>query len=498
MYIPRPVIFAFLIAISAVAGWVLNGVLEGEAPVALASDVQETPQQPSPQAGTTSIFLPEQAPPTIQLTIVTPPSGAPATNTVARQASPSAGASGQPAVATPGRTTAQPGAGATSQVGPSQTASGATHGTGTVSLAPRATSPGGAVSLQITPETAITGIGEHIVIAYDGSIVYVGDNGQLTANTGDASMGGIVALDAESSSLSSSYAPPVLIAGPGQIAGAAPGAGTSTASSTAAPGVVAGGSYAGLPSDVSPLVSAFSLYTKDRTADIAGFEDHSVLVRGLANVVTYDDSNVFVNRDGKINANTGDTDSAGLNAVAVLRSIVSAGPHCDDGCDDESIIQAEAGVFDEGDVAIDGDGHVVWAPDAPAESPSDDDSDDDSVPEDNGDDEDSEGDESPDGDVSDPEEPEETREEADSTRPAADTGVDPVGTPAAGSLTVGGDGIDDLSLRVDGVGNVSSYDDSNVVVGGTGDVNAQIGDSDTGGTVVMDVVDSRVSGGNSR
>ena len=63
---------------------------------------------------------------------------------------------------------------------------------------------------------------------------------------------------------------------------------------------------------------------------------------------------------------------------------------------------------------------------------------------------------------------------------------------------VGGDGIDDLSERVDGNFNVSTYDDSNVVIGGTGDVNAQIGDSDTGGTVTMGTVDSTVSGGNSR
>ena len=129
------------------------------------------------------------------------------------------------------------------------------------------------------------------------------------------------------------------------------------------PGVLAGGSPGLVPVDMSPLASAFGLYTMNRTADIAGFEDHSVLTRGVGNVVTYDDSNVFMNRDGKINANTGDTDSAGLNAVAVVRSTVSAGPHCDDGCDDESIIQAKAGVFDEGDVAIDGNGNVVWSPD---------------------------------------------------------------------------------------------------------------------------------------
>ena len=45
---------------------------------------------------------------------------------------------------------------------------------------------------------------------------------------------------------------------------------------------------------------------------------------------------------------------------------------------------------------------------------------------------------------------------------------------------------------------VVTYDDSNVVIGGVGDVNAQIGDSDTGGTVTMGTVDSEVHGGNSR
>jgi hypothetical protein len=311
------------------------------------------------------------------------------------------------------------------------------------------------------------------------------------------------------------------------------------------PGVLSGGSPSEIPVDASPLVSAFISYTQNRTADIAGFEDHSVLTRGMGNVVTYDDSNVFIDRLGKINANTGDTDSAGLNAVDTVRSTVSAGPHCDDGCDNESVITAQSGVADEGDVGIDANGNIV-VPDAPPE--------DDSLPFDNGDDTDSPFDESPDGDVSDPVEPAETREEADTTREDADTGVDPpwVNTgaratpapapapatpapdnrapatpapatpapapatpapapansaapdpppPAAppdGSLTVGGDGIDDLSTRVDGVGNVATYDDSNVVVGGAGDVNAQIGDSDTGGTVVMDTVDSVAHGGNSR
>ena len=251
------------------------------------------------------------------------------------------------------------------------------------------------------------------------------------------------------------------------------------------------------PGVVSPLTSPIVSFSDGRAVDIAGYEDHSLAVRGARNVVTYDDSNVFVERNGQINANTGDTDSAGLNAVDTVRSKVSAGPHCDDGCDDESIIQAEAGVFDEGDVAIDGDGNVVFAPDGGDED-SDDDSDDDSLPSDNGDDEDAEDDESDDGDVSDPVEPPETREEADSTREAADSGVDPAQAPPGDSLVIGGDGYDDLGLRIEGNDQVITYDDSNVVIGGTGDVNAQIGDSDTGGTVSMHTVDSEVHGGESK
>ena len=370
---------------------------------------------------------------------------------------------------------------------------------------------GGGVSLSLTPGMAATAIGDHIVIAYDGAIVYVGDHGSMTANSGAATGGGTVALDADSSNFSSNYDPTLYMPNGTSASGtsASHSGTTGTTGTHATTGVLSGGPANAIPIDASPLVSAFISYTGNRTADIAGFEDHSILTRGTGNVVTYDDSNVFMNRDGKINANTGDTDSAGLNAVATLRSVVSAGPHCDDGCDDESIIQAQAGVFDEGDVAIDGDGHVVWSPDTvdsssgpvvpcDDECASDAENGDDSAPADNGDDSDAAGDESPDGDVSDPAEPAETREEADSTRPAADNGEEPDGDFAAGSLIVGGDGIDDLSERVDGNFNVSTYDDSNVVIGGTGDVNAQIGDSDTGGTVTMDTIDSVVSGGTSR
>jgi hypothetical protein len=371
----------------------------------------------------------------------------------------------------------------------------------------------GALSLSLSPETAAAAVGEHIVIAYDGSMVLVGDNGRLTGNTGDAREGGVVALDAQGSAFTTSSETADVVRPPGRTGTLVTGGSAFTPQ--AGPATVArggtltaltsgtGGGYVPSPVQgvVSPLTSPITSFSAGRAVDIAGYEDHSLAVRGERNIVTYDDSNVFIDRDGQINANTGDLDSAGLNAVNTVHSNVSAGPHCDDGCDDESIIQAQAGVFDEGDVAIDGGGNVVWAPDG-GESDADEgdegDEGDDSLPEDNGDDDDAEDDESPDGDVSDPVEPAETREEADSTREAAGSGVDPVQNPSDDSVVIGGDGYDDLGIRVDGADNTMTYDDSNVVIGGTGDVNAQIGDADTGGVAVMNTVDSEAHGGNSR
>ena len=60
---------------------------------------------------------------------------------------------------------------------------------------------------------------------------------------------------------------------------------------------------------------------------------------------------------------------------------------------------------------------------------------------------------------------------------------------------VGADGYDDVSIRTRGNRDIVSYDDSNVVIGGTGNVNAQIGDSDTGGAVVMGIRNSDVEAG---
>lgn len=78
-----------------------------------------------------------------------------------------------------------------------------------------------------------------------------------------------------------------------------------------------------------------------RPVSINGFEDHSVNVTGNDEIATYDDSNVFINRNGPINANTGDTDSSGLNAVDVTDSTVKSGASTDgsdgdDGTDDNA------------------------------------------------------------------------------------------------------------------------------------------------------------------
>ena len=93
--------------------------------------------------------------------------------------------------------------------------------------APRTNGGVSGTSYQVTPGMATTAIGDHIVIAQDGSIVYVGDHGILTANTGDAVAGGTVALDSPGSTFSThSSTQPVIVAGGGSQAYAGAGRGT--------------------------------------------------------------------------------------------------------------------------------------------------------------------------------------------------------------------------------------------------------------------------------
>ena len=279
------------------------------------------------------------------------------------------------------------------------------------------------------------------IVAADGSIVYIGDDGRLVANTGATASSGVVALDVDGSSLAS-----------GDSRGASTAGSGSHANSTFQQVAGGGSSYA-----------------------VSGFEDHSVSVLGDDQLVTYDDSNVFINRNGHINANTGDTDSSGLNAVDVTDSRIRSG--------------------DSGDGESDEDNEEASAP-AEQESAADsgtDESEDDQPGRDS--DETSESSDA-DDEPADPESDSTESPVTGRTMPEA-TVTDEGASIAEGDhpVVVGADGYDDVSIRTRGNRNVVSYDDSNVVIGGTGDVNAQIGDSDTGGAVVMGVHGSDISAG---
>jgi hypothetical protein len=247
------------------------------------------------------------------------------------------------------------------------------------------------------------------ITATNGAIVFVGPDGQLTANTGDATGGGIVALDSAGSTLNSSTASVL------RSAETAVRSGTDSAART-----------------IKSLVAGVlgPNHGAGKTIDIEGFEDHSVNVVGNNQIVTNDDSNVFVGRDGLLNANTGDTDSSGLIAVDVTDSVVTSGPSGDD------------------------DGE--------------------------------------DGD--DPDEDDDRRASED--RRATTDAVAGTSRPSTTSnLSIHGDGFDDVSMHAQGNGNVVTADDSNIVIGGTGQVNAQIGDADTGGVIVMGVHRSQITSG---
>ena len=165
------------------------------------------------------------------------------------------------------------------------------------------------MTMYLSPEMAATAIGEHIVIALDDSIVLIGDDASLRANTGDAGQAGVVALDSQGSTFSSAnemaaHPNPSVDGTATRVANGQGGQGSTRAPTT---GNVPNAST----SVASPLTSPIVSFSDGRAVDIAGYEDHSLAVRGARNIVTYDDSNVFVDRDGQINANTGDTDSGG-------------------------------------------------------------------------------------------------------------------------------------------------------------------------------------------
>ena len=364
------------------------------------------------------------------------------------------------------------------------------------------------------------------IFAENGSIIMIGDGGKLTANTGATSASGVVALGVEGSVLSTGTSSlPAIATGPPQtrittipVNLAALGGGV-TGFSPVGPSPVAtvasalraklllarlaAQSAAALDRSPSPVAGAPDanrsfLGTVPRAGKakgmgvaISGFEDHSVSVNGNNQIVTYDDSNVFIERNGEINANTGDTDSSGLNVVDVTESWVRSGNSGDAGstgdkADEQRARKAPQAIPSVGEAAQDQlnldvnpslGGRVILGfaamPDPGA-----------------------------DGLALEPT-AEESGNEHSMSLPQLQKGqsfavVSGEGTPAAvGSSTfvVGDDGFDDVAIRSTGDRNIITYDDSNLVIGGTGKVNAEIGDSDTGGTIAMGIRNSIVEGG---
>lgn len=291
--------------------------------------------------------------------------------------------------------------------------------------------------------------GDHIVIAEDGSIVSVGDNTVVRGNTGDAGASGSIAMDVDHS---------VLTSGDSGLSASIPATqrpGTWTTypeASGALPqltnlwpqtGTQSGELHAFDAPQPGLLLPGPAEGSTGRAVGIAGYEIHSIDIGGSHNLVTYDDSNLFFDRNGTLNGNTGDTDTSGLNVVDAARSVVRSG---DSGNSDET-------------------------PDPPPFNPA------------------SLGSPSLSGLLSTPTTGGSSVSVADVNGISTATGED--------SLVIGGDGMDDNGVRVQGDHNVATYDDGNVAIGGTGNVNAQIGDSDTSGTVAMAIRDSNIVAGNS-
>jgi hypothetical protein len=348
-----------------------------------------------------------------------------------------------PVISQPNGYTTHPGLGA------------ANHGSSPV--APPAHGATGATQPDVPAAAASRRGAGPIVMANRGAIIYVGDNGRLTANTGATSSSGAVALGVKGSDLSSGDS--------GDVAGA-----------THRRGAVGRSRRRSLGHENGTVAELVKRGKGPRGTALSGFEDHSVSVAGDDQIVTYDDSNVFIDRKGLINANTGDTDSSGLNAVDVGRSTVRAGNSGDsEGGGDGEAEEEEAASpsTTNGQRKLPGS-RVASPAGAPASAPDEDDAEEDAG---------------------------EGGDDAAGVGPARGQAYGSVTDEGASTATgknafvVGADGIDDVSIRSHGRNDIVTYDDSNVTIGGEGKVNAQIGDSDTGGGVVMGIHDSDVRAG---
>ena len=223
-----------------------------------------------------------------------------------------------------------------------------------------------------------------------------------------------------------------------------------------------------------------------RAVAFSEWESYRTEVVGRNILAATDDSNLFMYRDGKLNGNTGDTDASGLNVTDARNSVIRGTTSADfppwenqsgptDG-DDEGDDGEETDTGDVGDTET-GDGltttRVASAAPVPAafaavteavEYPFD-------FPY------------------------VEWVQQISGDRASA-VHTDEGTTLASGQdvVVVGADGYDDDDNRAVGEHIVLTRDDCNVVVGGTGDVNAQIGDSEQG-AVIMDVDNVLIEGG---
>jgi hypothetical protein len=155
--------------------------------------------------------------------------------------------------------------------------------------------------------------------------------------------------------------------------------------------------------------------------------------------LTNNDSNLFFHRAGLLNGNTGDTHTSGLNVVDATGSLVRSG---------SSGAPPDPAPLDQ--TSVGSSPAVVGSVPAPGAA---------------------------------------SASVAGANGTATATGAD--------SLVIGGAGVVDAGVQMHGDRNVTTSDDGNVAVGGVGDVNAQVGDSDTSGAVVMDVADSEITTGSS-
>ena len=480
MKVPKPVLIGLLFSAALFAGYEINEAMHAEsapatvaaAPAAVLSPI--APEQTEPVVINLTLAGPATNPAPATVVNLTLSGQTPTPVTVSGSGQPVADTYAEPvrvprdsaATATSATgtrsTVAAPAAGANQSPGATGSVMHAATGSPTVQNLVTVAAPDNRSNMAVSTgdrgntaqDFSITAIGNNIVIAYGNSVAYSGDHGALTANTGNAASSGTIALDVADSTV-------------------ATGTSVSTPTTTG---------EAGLPSPIQPGSSSDAglnpaQSVAGRGVAISGYEDHSLDVAGRGHVVTYDDSNVFIARNGQINANTGDTDSAGLNVIDVTGSVVQSGNQNED-----------AGQNSEDDEDSDSDSETpieVTDADSGLEASTDADADADAEP-------------------AGPVAVAPTGAPVAIVTPRANASVsgdedDDAGTTAGGdeAVVIGGDGYDDLSVDVTGVGQVVSYDDSNVVIGGEGRVNAQIGDSDTSGAVVMGVTNSVIQAGNS-